>query len=140
MAVHSLPVPSSNGGKAPRRTQPVSFYGQSVFSKYYAHSICAFLLLVPFLVMPVQAQAGQGPIDTTNCVTNYDASADYFSSKIQGKSIRIPRFRPSSYQLLLFVVLFLFLFLTSSLFLICLPPQSMMPPFSVSVTKKTTRS
>jgi ABC-type Fe3+-hydroxamate transport system substrate-binding protein len=83
MAVHSLPVPSPNGGKAPRCTQPVSFYGQSVFSKYYAHSICAFLLLVPFLVMPVQAQAGQGPIDTTNCVTSYDANKDYFSNKIQ---------------------------------------------------------
>ncbi|KAF9351550.1 hypothetical protein BGX34_000479 [Mortierella sp. NVP85] len=33
--------------------------------------------------MPVQAQAGQGPIDATGCVTNYDANADYFSSKIQ---------------------------------------------------------
>ncbi|KAF8932351.1 periplasmic binding protein [Dissophora ornata] len=84
MAAQSIPLPPSNsGGKAPRWTQPVSFYGQSVFSKYYAHSICAFLLLVPFLVMPVQAQATQGTIGGQSCVTTYNATYDYFPDKIQ---------------------------------------------------------
>ena len=86
MAAQSMPVPPTNqGGKTPRWTQPVSFYGQSVFSKYYAHTICAFLMLVPFLVMPVAAQAGQGPISGSACVTNFNASQDYFPVKIQGK-------------------------------------------------------
>ncbi|KAF9343977.1 hypothetical protein BGX26_004964 [Mortierella sp. AD094] len=85
MAAQSIPIPPSNsGGKAPRWTQPVSFYGQSVFSKYYAHSICAFLMLVPFLVMPVQAQATQVPIGGQSCtnVSNFDANFDYFKTKI----------------------------------------------------------
>ncbi|KAF9115127.1 hypothetical protein BGX27_008832 [Mortierella sp. AM989] len=85
MAVQSIPIPPSNsGGKSPRWTQPVSFYGQSVFSKYYAHSICAFLLLIPFLIMPAQAQGGQGPIGGQACgnVSNFDANFDYFKSKI----------------------------------------------------------
>ncbi|KAF9904703.1 hypothetical protein EC991_002402 [Linnemannia zychae] len=83
MAVQSFPVPPSTSGKAPRWTQPVSFYGQSVFSKYYAQSICVFLLLIPFLISPTSAQ-GQGAIGGQNCVTNYDAAAnvDYFPSKI----------------------------------------------------------
>ncbi|KAF9898889.1 hypothetical protein BX616_003484 [Lobosporangium transversale] len=86
MAAQSIPVPPPNSnGRAPRWTQPVSFYGQSVFSKYYAHSLCAFLLLIPFLVMPVQAQAGQGPINQNECVASYDANMDYFPDKIQGK-------------------------------------------------------
>ncbi|KAG0089425.1 hypothetical protein BGZ93_009860 [Podila epicladia] len=81
MAVQSIPVPPTNsGGKTPRWTQPVSFYGQSVFSKYYAQSICVFLMLVPFLVMPVASQ--QTPIDNSGCITNYDATVDYFPSKI----------------------------------------------------------
>ncbi|GJJ68293.1 hypothetical protein EMPS_00639 [Entomortierella parvispora] len=84
MAAQSMPVPPTNqGGKTPRWTQPVSFYGQSVFSKYYAHTICAFLMLVPFLVMPAAAQAGQGTIAAPGCVTNYNASQDYFPVKIQ---------------------------------------------------------
>ncbi|KAI8352270.1 hypothetical protein B0O80DRAFT_370202, partial [Mortierella sp. GBAus27b] len=41
------------------------------------------LLLVPFLVMPVQAQASQGTLDSGSCVTTYDANVDYFASKIQ---------------------------------------------------------
>ncbi|KAG0379443.1 hypothetical protein BGX24_000399 [Mortierella sp. AD032] len=83
MAAQSFPIPPSTSGNTPRWTQPVSFYGQSVFSKYYAHSICAFLLLVPFLISPASAQ-GQGAIGGQNCVTNYDANAnvDYFPSKI----------------------------------------------------------
>ncbi|KAG0291650.1 hypothetical protein BGZ96_005002 [Linnemannia gamsii] len=83
MAAQSIPIPPTNSGKAPRWTQPVSFYGQSVFSKYYAQSICVFLLLVPFLISPTAAQ-GQGAIGGQNCVTNYDAAAnvDYFPSKI----------------------------------------------------------
>ncbi|KAF9378494.1 hypothetical protein CPB97_009524 [Podila verticillata] len=82
MAAQSIPVPPTNsGGKTPRWTQPVSFYGQSVFSKYYAQSICVFLMLVPFLVMPVASQ--QTSINS-GCVTNYDATVDYFAnSKIQ---------------------------------------------------------
>ncbi|KAF9434392.1 hypothetical protein BGZ76_008091 [Entomortierella beljakovae] len=86
MAAQSIPLPPTNsGGKAPRWTQPVSFYGQSVFSKYYAHSICAFLMLVPFLVMPVEGQAGQVPIGSGACtnVTNFDANFDYFKTRIQ---------------------------------------------------------
>jgi hypothetical protein len=85
MAVQSIPIPPSTSGKAPRWTQPVSFYGQSVFSKYYAQSICVFLLLVPFLISPTAAQ-GQGAIGGQNCVTNYDpaANVDYFPSKITG--------------------------------------------------------
>ncbi|KAG0350669.1 hypothetical protein BC939DRAFT_450166 [Gamsiella multidivaricata] len=83
MAAHSLPVPPTNaGGNPPRWTQPVSFYGQSVFSKYYAHSICAFLLLIPFLVMPVQSQATQGPIGGQSCVTTYDPTVNYFPNPI----------------------------------------------------------
>ncbi|KAF9318397.1 hypothetical protein BG003_011316 [Podila horticola] len=79
MAAQSIPIPPTNsGGKAPRWTQPVSFYGQSVFSKYYAQSICVFLMLVPFLVMPVASQ--QTPIDSSGCVTTYDATVDYFAS------------------------------------------------------------
>ncbi|KAK5821667.1 hypothetical protein F5H01DRAFT_158051 [Linnemannia elongata] len=83
MAVQSIPIPPSTSGKAPRWTQPVSFYGQSVFSKYYAQSICVFLLLVPFLISPAAAQ-GQGAIGGQNCVTNYNPSdnVDYFPSKI----------------------------------------------------------
>ncbi|KAF9302231.1 hypothetical protein BGZ91_009400 [Linnemannia elongata] len=86
MAVQSIPIPPSTSGKAPRWTQPVSFYGQSVFSKYYAQSICVFLLLVPFLISPAAAQ-GQGAIGGQNCVTNYNPSdnVDYFPSKINGK-------------------------------------------------------
>ncbi|KAG0349920.1 hypothetical protein BG005_010557 [Podila minutissima] len=81
MAAQSIPIPPTNsGGKAPRWTQPVSFYGQSVFSKYYAQSICVFLMLVPFLVMPVASQ--QTPIDNSGCIANYDAAVDYFPSKI----------------------------------------------------------
>ncbi|KAG0057274.1 hypothetical protein BGZ83_000064 [Gryganskiella cystojenkinii] len=84
MAVQSIPIPPSNqGGKVPRWTQPVSFYGQSVFSKYYAHSICAFLLLVPFLVMPVAAQAGQGPLDANGCAIKFDPTYNYFPSASQ---------------------------------------------------------
>ncbi|KAF9188621.1 hypothetical protein BGZ51_000484 [Haplosporangium sp. Z 767] len=83
MAAQSIPLPPTNSnGKAPRWTQPVSFYGQSVFSKYYAQSLCVFLLLIPFLVMPVQAQAGQGPIGGQSCsVGSYDATVDYFADK-----------------------------------------------------------
>ncbi|KAF9959568.1 hypothetical protein BGZ72_009403 [Mortierella alpina] len=82
MAAQSIPLPPTNsGGKLPRWTQPVSFYGQSVFSKYYAQSICVFLLLIPFLVMPAQAQ-GQGPVAGDGCVTSFDATVDYFPSKI----------------------------------------------------------
>ncbi|KAF9134516.1 hypothetical protein BGW39_006781 [Mortierella sp. 14UC] len=83
MAAQSFPIPPSTSGKAPRWTQPVSFYGQSVFSKYYAQSICVFLLLIPFLISPASAQ-GQGAIGGQNCVTNYDpnANVDYFPSKI----------------------------------------------------------
>ncbi|KAF9119933.1 hypothetical protein BGX30_003494 [Mortierella sp. GBA39] len=83
MAVQSFPITPSTSGKAPRWTQPVSFYGQSVFSKYYAQSICVFLLLVPFLISPTAAQ-GQGAIGGQNCVTNYNAAdnVDYFPSKI----------------------------------------------------------
>lgn len=86
MAVQSFPIPPSTSGKAPRWTQPVSFYGQSVFSKYYAQSICVFLLLVPFLISPAAAQ-GQGAIGGQNCVTNYNPAdnVDYFPSKISGK-------------------------------------------------------
>lgn len=39
-------------------------------------AICALLLLVPFLAMPVQAQ-GQA------CVTNYDANTNYFPASTQ---------------------------------------------------------
>ncbi|KAG0251610.1 hypothetical protein BG011_007498 [Mortierella polycephala] len=83
MAAQSIPIPPPNSnGKAPRWTQPVSFYGQSVFSKYYAQSICVFLLLIPFLVMPAQAQGGQGPIVGQPCrVGDYDATVDYFPEK-----------------------------------------------------------
>ncbi|KAF9153598.1 hypothetical protein BG015_003080 [Linnemannia schmuckeri] len=83
MAVQSFPIPPSTSGKAPRWTQPVSFYGQSVFSKYYAQSICVFLLLIPFLISPVAAQ-GQGAIGGQDCVTNYNPAdnVDYFPSKI----------------------------------------------------------
>ncbi|KAF9934396.1 hypothetical protein FBU30_002220 [Linnemannia zychae] len=82
MAVQSIPIPPSNsGGKIPRWTQPVSFYGQSVFSKYYAQSICVFLLLIPFILSPAAAQQGAVGQD---CVTNYDPNAgiDYFQDKI----------------------------------------------------------
>ncbi|KAG0319297.1 hypothetical protein BGZ99_005193 [Dissophora globulifera] len=79
MAAQSMPVPSStSGGKTPRWTQPVSFYGQSVFSKYYAHSICAFLMLIPFLVMPAQAQ--QAPVGASGCVETYNNATDYFAA------------------------------------------------------------
>ncbi|KAG0207171.1 hypothetical protein BGX33_006975 [Mortierella sp. NVP41] len=85
MAAQSFPIPpSTSSGKAPRWTQPVSFYGQSVFSKYYAHSICVFLMLIPFLISPAAGQA-QGAVGGQNCVTNYDpaANVDYFKdSKI----------------------------------------------------------
>ncbi|KAG0216378.1 hypothetical protein BGX28_002848 [Mortierella sp. GBA30] len=82
MAAQSIPIPPTNsGGKLPRWTQPVSFYGQSVFSKYYAQSICVFLLLIPFLVMPAQAQ-GQGSVAAPSCPTTYDNNTDYFTSKI----------------------------------------------------------
>ncbi|KAF9402832.1 hypothetical protein BGZ94_004802, partial [Podila epigama] len=83
MAALSTPMPPANsGGKIPRWTQPVSFYGQSVFSKYYAQAICVFLMLVPFLVMPAEAQ--QTAIDASGCVPadKYDAAVDYFPSKI----------------------------------------------------------
>ncbi|KAG0028451.1 hypothetical protein BGZ81_004731 [Podila clonocystis] len=83
MAAQSIPIPPTNsGGKTPRWTQPVSFYGQSVFSKYYAQSICVFLMLVPFLVMPVASQ--QTPIDNSGCIASgsFDAAVDYFPNKI----------------------------------------------------------
>ncbi|KAF9157408.1 hypothetical protein DFQ26_008769 [Actinomortierella ambigua] len=82
MAVQSIPLPPpTSGGKAPRWTQPVSFYGQSVFSKYYAQAICVFLLLVPFLVMPVKAQ-GQAPVAGADCIPagSFDANTDYFKN------------------------------------------------------------
>ncbi|KAF9948138.1 hypothetical protein BGZ65_008271 [Modicella reniformis] len=43
-------------------------------SRYYTYAIGALLLLVPFLAMPVQAQA--------DCVAKYDATVDYFPIQI----------------------------------------------------------
>ncbi|KAF9979322.1 hypothetical protein BGZ73_000016 [Actinomortierella ambigua] len=83
MAVQSIPLPPpTSGGKAPRWTQPVSFYGQSVFSKYYASAICVFLLLVPFLIMPAAAQ-GQAPVGGDGCIPagSFDANVDYFKNQ-----------------------------------------------------------
>ncbi|KAG0237805.1 hypothetical protein BGW42_008426 [Actinomortierella wolfii] len=82
MAVQSLPLPpSTSGGRVPRWTQPVSFYGQSVFSKYYVQAICVFLLLVPFLVTPVNAQ--QNPVGDSGCIApnTFDANIDYFKNQ-----------------------------------------------------------
>ncbi|KAF9999105.1 hypothetical protein BGZ80_006637 [Entomortierella chlamydospora] len=62
-------IPSNSGSKASRWTQPIS--------------ISALLMLVPFLVMPVQAQA-QTSISGQSCTntTGYDANYDYFKTKI----------------------------------------------------------
>ncbi|KAF9580901.1 hypothetical protein BGW38_002269 [Lunasporangiospora selenospora] len=79
MAAHSFPTtPEISRTKMPRWTQPVSFYGMGVFGKYYASSICVFLFLVPFLVMPAM---GQGTADDP-CLAPFDANKDYFPSKI----------------------------------------------------------